>query len=80
MREAGSEQTGLPSLPGAVKLQRWPSVWFMNGTDRKDFLTHITKNMDKETDGLSKDEETTSRDSMKIDVQGDTDESEANFS
>ena len=36
--------------------------------------------MDKETDGLSKDEETTSRDSMKLDVQGDTDESEANFS
>ena len=61
LREAGSEQIGFPSLPDAVNLQRWVSVWFMDETDRKDLLAQITKNMDKETDGLSKDEEATSR-------------------
>ena len=52
----------------------------MKGTDRKEVLTNIAEKCGRLIDGLSKEEQSIFRSSMKIDAEGDTDESEARFS
>ena len=81
-REETSEQTDFHSLAGTINHQRWLSVWFMEGTDKKEVLTHIAEKCERLIVRLSKEERRIyfSADSMKIDSEGDTDESVTRFS
>ena len=53
LREEGSEQAALASLRRSVNHDRWLNVWFMEGTDRKEVLAHITEKSGRLVDGLS---------------------------
>ena len=61
LHEEGSEQTDFRSWPGTVNHELWSASGSRSVTGRRVVLVDV----------LSKDEETTSRDRMKIDIQGD---------
>ena len=71
----GTEQLILPVLPRTVSHERWLSALCTQGADRQQLLVDMRDKSNRLLEGLSHEEETTSKSSMDIDVRGDTDES-----
>ena len=77
-REEGDEQVGTQILPGAANHEGQLSAWNLGATDRNQLLMDMSEESTRLSQGLTREEETTSESSLDIVVQGDTDESSGN--